>query len=66
MIPVKGNKHLFRDSDSNAIINMGNNKSSDRAYRAVKDRNMRIDNDIENLKQDMVEIKTMLIQILEK
>jgi uncharacterized protein YdcH (DUF465 family) len=45
---------------------MGNNKSSDRAYRAVKDRNMRIDNDIENLKQDMVEIKTMLIQILEK
>ncbi len=66
MIPVKGHKHLFRDSNSNAIINMGNNKSTENAYRAAKDRNTRIDSDIQNLKQDMVEIKTMLIQILEK
>jgi hypothetical protein len=66
MIPVKGHKHLFRDSNSNAIINMGNNKSTENAYRAAKDRNTRIDSDIQNLKQDMVEIKTMLTQILEK
>ena len=66
MIPVKGHKHLFRDSNSNAIINMGNNKSTENAYRAARDRNTRIDNDIQNLKQDIVEIKTMLTQILEK
>ena len=66
MIPVKGHKHLFRDSNSKAIINISNNKSTENAYRAAKDRNTRIDNDIQNLKQDMVEIKTMLTQILEK
>jgi hypothetical protein len=66
LIPVKDHKNLFRDSNTNAIINMGNNKSTENAYRVAKDRNTRIDNDIQNLKQDMVDIKTMLTQLLEK
>jgi hypothetical protein len=66
LIPVKDHKNLFRDSNTNAIINMGNNKSTENAYRVAKDRNTRIDSDIQNLKQDMVDIKTMLTQLLEK
>lgn len=64
MLPVKGHRHLFRDTNSGAIINMDNRNTSD--YKIAKEKILSRDKDIEVLKEDMVEIKSILKQILEK
>jgi hypothetical protein len=65
MIPVKGHKNLFRDSNSNAIINIDNGSAINN-YRMARDKIIKRDDDIENLKADMAEIKVILKQLLEK
>jgi len=65
MIPVKGHKNLFRDSNSNAIINIDNGSAINN-YRRARDKIVKRDDDIENLKADMAEIKVILKQLLEK
>jgi hypothetical protein len=65
MIPVKCHKNLFRDSNSNAIINIDNGSAINN-YRRARDKIVKRDDDIENLKADMAEIKVILKQLLEK
>lgn len=65
MIPVKGHKNLFRDSNSNAIINIDNGSAINN-YRRARDKIVKRDDDIKNLKEDMAEIKVILKQLLEK
>ncbi len=62
-IPIKGYTSLVRDTNSGAIINMGDGGEEYSANRA------RIKADVERLnkvEQDVSEIKDMLKQIIEK
>lgn len=69
LIPVKGEKNLFRDSETNAIINVSNhdyqsyidmkNKKKNEIFKIDK-----IEEDLNYLKNDILEIKTLLGRIL--
>ena len=63
MIPVEGHKGLYRDEKSNAIINC-----NDYEYQEyLKTKNSMIDekNEIQNLKIELTEIKSLLTKLLE-
>ena len=63
-IPVEGHPGLYRDSATNAIINMNKNASSQN--RKARERAIQRDQDIENLKSEVSDIKQLLNQILER
>jgi hypothetical protein len=63
-IPVEGHPGLYRDPASNAIINT--NKSDVKKSRLARQKAKQRDEDIENLKNDMAEIKSLLKQMLER
>jgi len=70
-IPVSGNSNLVKDPRSNAVININNDE-----IRAAKERKIKMQEkakeeellkqDVQNLKEDMSEIKSLLQQLLEK
>lgn len=62
-IPVENRPGLYRDPATNAIINM--NTSGAEAARNARQKAIQRDQDIENLKSDMAEIKQLLMQLLE-
>ncbi len=58
---------IFRDSSNKALLNKDNNSLV--AYKRMKQKNAEIDNvkeDVEMLKKDISDIKTLLIKIAEK
>jgi hypothetical protein len=62
MIPVEGHSNLFRDEHTGAIINM-----DDTAYNQYIDslENRKSQRrDIENMKNDILEIKTLLRELI--
>ena len=68
LIPVKGNSGLFRDSETGAIIN--NNTNEYNAYMknrnkllSEKERLTRVETRVENLSDDIGDIKRMLQQL---
>lgn len=63
-IPVEGHPGLYRDSSTNAIINM--DKSAAKANRAARQKIMQRDKDVETLKQEVKDIKEMLGKLLER
>lgn len=63
-IPVEGHPGLYRDPSSNAIINT--NKAEARNSRLARQKAKQRDEDIDNLKSDMAEIKSLLKQLLER
>jgi hypothetical protein len=64
LIRVKGETGLFRDQDSTAIINT--DKTAYENYIEAKNRKLQEKNEIDSLKNDVAELKTMMMQILEK
>ena len=71
MIPVENNKFLFRDENSNAIINCSNIDYEN--YLRMKnlklkeiEKSNQLENDIKNLKKDINEIKSLLEQVINK
>lgn len=62
LIPVMDNPNLFRDPATNAIINK--NTSAAKASRDARQKALQRDEDIENLKNDVAEIKDLLTQLL--
>jgi hypothetical protein len=64
LIPVKGHSDLYRDSESNAIINK--NKSGASLAREAKLRALNEKERIDKLENDVSEIKNMLKQLLER
>jgi len=66
-IQVEGDDNLVRDKESNAILNI--NLQAFENYKRKLDHERRVDeslNDIENLKDEMNDVKNMLKLILQK
>ena len=64
MIPVEGQKHLFRDEKSGAIINTDSHGYSQ--YKKSKNIKLSQKEEIDSMKKDIEEIKNLLRLIVEK
>jgi len=64
MIPVEGQKNLFRDEKSGAIINTDSHGYSQ--YKKTRKLKLTQKQEIDNLKKDIEEIKNLLKSIAEK
>lgn len=64
LIPVEGNSCLKRDSFSKAIIN--SDKSSFDNYISLRDQKIKERNEIESIKSELAEVKTLLAQLVAK
>jgi hypothetical protein len=63
MIPVEGHKGLYRDEKSNAIVNCNDYEYQE--YLRVKNSTLDEKSEIENLKTELTEIKSLLAKLLE-
>ena len=61
MIPVEGHKNLFRDEKTGAIIDMDNRGYS--SYMSSKNRKLDEKAELDEMKKDIDEIKTLLKQL---
>tara|TARA_B100000965_G_scaffold153570_1_gene127689 strand:+ start:2783 stop:2986 length:204 start_codon:yes stop_codon:yes gene_type:complete len=61
MIPVEGHKNLFRDEKSGAIVDMDNRGYS--SYMSSKNRKLDEKAELDEMKKDIDEIKTLLKQL---
>ena len=64
MIPVEGHKNLFRDENSGAIINRDKNAYNDYMYQ--KRRNTYKQVELDEMKKEIEELKTMLNTLASK
>ena len=64
MIPVEGNKNLFRDEKTGAIINMDTAGYS--TYMSDKRRNSDKQAELEEMKSEIETLKTMLKELASK
>ena len=64
VVNIKDNEDLIRDVSTRAILN--SDMSSLEKYRARRNKEREMNDDVQNLKQDVNEIKSMLRQLLEK
>lgn len=64
MIPVKENKGLFRDERTNSIINCDDLEYEQ--YMKIKEIKIKEQSELQELKSDIDEIKSVLKIILEK
>tara|TARA_B110000503_G_scaffold127842_1_gene198060 strand:- start:1018 stop:1224 length:207 start_codon:yes stop_codon:yes gene_type:complete len=63
-IKVEGEENLVRDRSSNAIININTNEiARSRAARLTRTKK---DQELQELKSEVTEIKSLLLQLLEK
>ena len=63
MIPVEGHKGLYRDEKSNAIVNCNDYEYQE--YLRAKNSTLDEKSEIENLKTELTEIKSLLAKLLE-
>ena len=61
---VKDNNNLVRNSFNRAILNTDNHALA--AYKAQKNKEQRMSNDINNIKQEIQDLKTLMQRILDK
>ena len=71
LIPVEGQKDLYRDTRTNAIINTNKNDYESYIMRRESLQNQKkkiesIEDEIMNVKNDLDEIKTLLRRLSEK
>jgi hypothetical protein len=63
MIPVEGHKGLYRDENTNAIVNCNDYQYQE--YIKLKTESLSEKQEIENLKNELSEIKTLLRKLTE-
>jgi hypothetical protein len=63
MIPVEGHRGLYRDENSNAIVNCNDYEYQE--YFRVKNSSLDEKSEIQNLKTELTEIKSLLTKLLE-
>ena len=61
MIPVEGHKHLFRDERTGAVVSTDTNSYTD--YISTKNRKIDEKAELDKMKNDIDEIKTLLKQL---
>jgi len=61
LIPVEGHHNLFRDPNTGAIIN--SDKSGYMQYIRLKEQRQKEKNELDQLKSDIAEIKSLLREI---
>ena len=64
MIPVEGHKNLFRDEKTGAIINM--DSSGYNNYMSDKRRNSDKQAELDNMKEELETLKSMLNELASK
>ena len=64
MIPVEGHKNLYRDEDSGAIIN--NDSLGYSQYKKMKSSKMNERAELDRMKSDIEEIKSLLKEIVKR
>lgn len=64
MIPVEGNSNLYRDENSGAIVNCDNVAYNEYVNSLQNRENQK--KEIDNIKNEISEIKILLRQLLEK
>lgn len=64
MIPVEGHKGLYRDQKTNAILNTNDNEYEE--YINLKNSKLKEKTEIETIKEEINEIKSLLKKLLEK
>lgn len=62
MIPIKGHPNLFRDEKSGAIINYDNLEYE--SYLKMKRKKLDEKKELENLKTEVSEIKSLLVELI--
>lgn len=62
MIPIEGHSDLFRDETSGAIVNC--DTAGYTQYIKIKNEKQRQKEEIENMKNDISEIKTLLMELI--
>lgn len=62
MIPVEGHRGLYRDSETGAIVNYDKNEYN--KYIALKNQKNNQKKEIENLKNELSEIKDLLHKLI--
>lgn len=61
---VKEDNSFVRDTQNNAILNVDNDALT--AYKKRKKANMQLRNDVEQMKNEINEIKNLLISLIDK
>ena len=64
LIPIRNNKSLYRDENSGAVINCSNNEFD--SYLQQKNEELKKRSELQNLKNDVNELKDMMKLILSK
>ena len=64
MIPVEGNKNLFRDQNTGAILNMDSKGYFN--YINKKNRKLTEKQEIDNMKKENDEIKSLLYELVNR
>ena len=62
MIPIEGHKNLYRDENTGAILNADNIEYNN--YLKLKDQKLKQKNEIDNLKTELAEIKSLLKELI--
>lgn len=61
---VKEDQSFVRDTTNNSILNVNNEGLA--AYKKRKKANMQLKNDVDQLKKDMQDIKSLLVKLIDK
>ena len=64
VVKIENEETLIRDTKSNAVLN--SDMSALQQYRARRNKDLQLRNDVEDLKQDMSEIKELLQQLVNR
>jgi len=64
LIPIRNNKSLYRDENSGAVINCSTNEFD--SYLQQKNEELKKRSELQNLKNDVNELKDMMKLILSK
>ena len=64
MIPVEGHKNLYRDENTNAIVNRDN--VGYESYMAARKRNKNKDEQMNDMKKEINELKSLLNDLASK
>jgi len=62
MIPIEGHKNLYRDENTGAILNADNIEYNN--YLKLRDEKLKQKNEIDNLKKELTEIKSLLKELI--